>query len=309
MLRIYIEMVKVKIADLSETSKLPPNIFENLMGDLFNFSKSKEELFLRKNTIALSPVQVAKFKKYEKEIVERGVPYQYAIKKSYFYGREFYIDENVLIPRPETELLVESAIKHIKYGFCRRSSTKAIPYQVIDVGTGSGCIAISLASEIAKMEVKSGRPAKPGMAGPKLKVKIHAVDISRKALNVAIMNTKNYKTKIKFLKSNLLDNPELPKKFDLILANLPYLPSTDITSKHPICHEPRVALDGGQDGLDLIKKLITKLPERLTVNGLAILEIDPRQKTKIAEFANKLGLQIEFKKDLANRTRLAIITE
>ena len=307
MLRIYIEMVKVKIADLSETSKLPPNIFENLMGDLFNFSKSKEELFLRKNTIALSPVQVAKFKKYEKEIVERGVPYQYAIKKSYFYGREFYIDENVLIPRPETELLVKSALNYITqkttgvFTTSRRSTrsgrVKSGRLEIIDIGTGSGCIAVSLVIETAKRKAKN------------LKLKIYATDVSEKTLKVARKNAKLHKVKIIFLKSDLLSNPKLPKKFDLILANLPYLPSTDITSKHPICHEPRVALDGGQDGLDLIKKLITKLPEQFTQNGLAILEIDPRQKTEIASFTKKQKLKIEFKKDLANRTRLAIITE
>jgi len=164
-------MVKVKIADLSETSKLPPNIFENLMGDLFNFSK--EELFLRKNKIVLSPAQVAKFKKCEKEIVERGLPYQYAIKKSYFYGREFYIDENVLIPRPETELLVKSALNYITqkttgvFTTSRRSTrsgrVKSGRLEIIDIGTGSGCIAVSLVIETAKRKAKNlnyklGRP-------------------------------------------------------------------------------------------------------------------------------------------------------
>jgi release factor glutamine methyltransferase len=132
--------------------------------------------------------------------------------------------------------------------------------------------------------------------------------MSKKALEVAQKNAKFHKVKINFLKSDLLSSPRLPKKFDLILANLPYLPSADIVPENSIYYEPRLALDGGRDGLDLIKKLIIELPKRLTENGLAILEIDPRQKTKIAELAQKSALKIEFQKDLNNRTRFALLS-
>jgi release factor glutamine methyltransferase len=335
-------MSKVKLRDFLNPSPLGKKISEKLIGDLFDFSK--EKVFLHKNTITLSSVQVKKFKKTEKEIVERGVPYQYALKKSYFYGREFYVDKNVLIPRPETELLVQKALKYlgerIQYtgensqkisglnATSRRSprSGRAISrrIRIIDVGTGSGCIIISTFIESA--------------SNPKfcmLNSKFYACDVSEQALSVARKNAKKHGVKIIFLNSDLLNNPKLPKKFDLILANLPYLPSSDLPHRHcepimsgrsnpieiatrragsaalamtELAHEPRLALDGGRDGLAFIKKLIAELPNRLAKDGLAILEIDPRQKSELSKFTKNLPLEIEFKKDLNNRTRLAEIS-
>lgn len=263
----------MKVRDLLKTSRLSMSLAEKLIGDLLKISK--EGLFLQKNKIPLSSSQVRKFRKIEKVICEKRLPYQYAVEKAEFYGREFIVNKNVLIPRPETETMVKEAIKFTKN---RNGLT------VIDIGTGSGCVAISLAKENPRLD-------------------LFAVDISRKALNIAIKNAKIHKTRIKFLRSDLLSNNKLPRKFDLILANLPYGNPRDENYKKVA--DPRVAIEGGKDGLDLIKRLIIELPDRLADNGLAILEIDPRQKNKIANLARRSNLKIDFQKDLNERVRLA----
>ncbi|MDH4358666.1 MAG: peptide chain release factor N(5)-glutamine methyltransferase [Candidatus Berkelbacteria bacterium] len=286
----------MKLIDLLQDSILNRKISEKIAGDLLKISS--EQLFLRKKNLAISPAVCKKFKKAEKAIVERGLPYQYAVGKSWFYGREFIVNKDVLIPRIETELLVQKAlsflhdrIKNLELGIRNKKIT------IIDVGTGTGCLAVSLYKESRKFMIRNSQ----------FTIQLYATDISEKALSVARKNSKIHKTKIIFLKSDLLDNPKLPQKFDLVLANLPYLPSADIIPENSIYNEPKIALNGGKDGLDLIEKLIRDLPNRLAKNGLAILEIDPRQKTEIGEYTKKYQLKTIFRNDLNNRTRFAML--
>jgi len=158
-----------------------------------------------------------------------GEPVEYLLGATTFAGHRIALTPDVLIPRPETEILLEEAIKLIE--------PEGLP--VLDVGTGSGILALSLAKKFPQLE-------------------IIALDISPAALAVAQRNAGDA-GKIRFLESDLMENPSLPERFQMIVANLPYIPSGQIDGlMREVRHEPRLALDGGADGLDLIRKLIAQ---------------------------------------------------
>jgi release factor glutamine methyltransferase len=158
-----------------------------------------------------------------------GEPLEYLLGSTTFAGHRVTITPDVLIPRPETEILLEEAIKLI--------DPKGPP--VLDVGTGSGILPLSLARKFPELEIV-------------------AVDISPAALALAQKNA-GETSKISFLESDLMANPSLPERFQMIVANLPYIPSGQIDGlMREVRHEPRLALDGGADGLDLIRRLITQ---------------------------------------------------
>ena len=159
------------------------------------------------------------------ERLKAGEPIQYVIEKTEFYGLEFYVNKNVLIPQPDTEILVGEILENF-------SSKK----EILDLCTGSGAIAVSL---------------KKNMKG----AKIFASDISKKALNVAKKNAEKNKTEITFIKSDLFEN--IYKKFDLIVSNPPYI-ETGFLKKLPseVKYEPVLALDGGKDGLNFYREII-----------------------------------------------------
>ncbi len=207
-----------------------------------------------------------------------GEPSAYITGHREFYGLDFKVDRRVLIPRPETELLVEKAI-----AFCREYNFSVIA----DIGTGSGCIAISLAKSLPD-------------------VKIYAVDYSLPALEAAEENitVHGLKNRIELLWGDLLK--PLPGPVDMITANLPYVKKTEITSKH----EPEMALDGGIDGLDKIKTLITQLPGKLNPKGILLLEIGQGQadEVKINLHNSFPDAVIEVTKDLAGIERVISLT-
>jgi release factor glutamine methyltransferase len=158
-----------------------------------------------------------------------GEPVEYLLGRTTFAGHAIAVTPDVLIPRPETEILLEEAIKLIK--------PEGLP--VLDVGTGSGILALSLAKKFPELEIL-------------------AVDVSPAALALAQKNSDGM-SNIRFLESDLMENPSLPEQFQLIIANLPYIPSGQIDGlMREVRHEPRLALDGGADGLDLIRRLITQ---------------------------------------------------
>lgn len=179
-----------------------------------------------------------------------GEPLAYILGRKEFYGRNFLVTPATLIPRPETEALIDLA-KTLR------------PSKILDVGTGSGCIAITLALELPKTEVE-------------------AVDISKPALRVAQENAQKLGAKVVFFQSDLLKNTQ---KYDLIIANLPYVDKNwDWLSKE-LDFEPQNALFADDGGLALIKKLIREAPAHLNKNGHLILEADLSQHQKIADFA------------------------
>lgn len=213
-------------------------------------------------------------------------PVAYIIKYKEFYGLDFYIDRRVMIPRPETELLVDEAIK--------LSVTSRKPLAICDIGTGSGCIAIALAKRLKNIE-------------------IYATDTSNNILKIAKKNAKKHKVlnKIIFLKGGLL-NPLENHKIDIVVANLPYLTTKQwLSTKLDIRkHEPREALDGGRNGLDYIKKLLHQAWQRKDVK-IIILEIEgKRQANKIKKLAKEYWpkCKTKIKKDLRGLDRVAIIS-
>ncbi len=190
-----------------------------------------------------------------------------------FYGRDFLVTKDTLIPRPETEQLIDEVLSLAGKPFLPgvKPSSRTLPTNpiIIDVGTGSGCIAITIKKELPETIV-------------------YAVDISEKALKVAKDNAKAHKVNIEFRKSNLLENTEDIKP-NLIIANLPYVDeSWEWLDKEALSVEPSLALYAGDHGLALIKKLID------TANSkYIILEADPCQHKDIVKYASKRGFSLK----------------
>ena len=222
--------------------------------------------------------------------LEKGEPFPYILGHWEFFGLDFVVTPDVLIPRPETELLVEKAIVWLQASPVRSPST---PLRVADVGTGSGAIAVSLAVNIPD-------------------INILATDISSKALQVAKRNAEKLgvENKIEFIECDLLPNKSSfvnhHLTFDLICANLPYIP-TQTLSRLPIFgREPTVALDGGADGLDLFRRLLNIAPDWLALHALILLEIEATLGVQVLNLAHELFAQAEIHlhQDLTGRDRL-----
>jgi len=194
----------------------------------------------------------------------RGEPTAYILGHREFYGLDFYVGPGVLIPRPETETLVEEAVE-----FTRRNFPSVDPV-IADIGTGSGAIAVSLAHLFPK-------------------AKVYATDISTQALDIATLNCIRHGVQVELLQGDLL--APLPQPVDMIVANLPYVADGDMAelSTEIRDYEPRIALSGGVDGLDSIRRLIVDAPEKLRVGGVVLLEIAPSQAELLASWATDLG--------------------
>jgi len=189
-----------------------------------------------------------------------GVPLAYILGEIEFFGRTFIIDENVLIPRPETELLVEAAKEWI---LNKKDSKK-----IIDVGCGSGIIIISLLRDF------------PSLKGV-------AVDISRGALTITNRNKMKHKIdNLDLIQSDTLSG--IYSKFDIILANLPYIPESSLEKLAVSKYEPKLALNGGEDGLQIIKRLIDHIPTHLNTPGLVLLEIQNDQSVPVVNYFTKI---------------------
>jgi len=186
----------------------------------------------------------------------KNEPLAYITGVKDFYGREFKVTKDVLIPRPETEVLIEVA-KSLN------------PSKILDVGTGSGCIAITLAKELPN-------------------AKITGVDISEKALKIAKENAQKHLVEIDFRQSNLLNGPK-DEKYDLIVANLPYVDENWDWLSPELAFEPSEALFALDGGLKLIKLLIQQAPKHLEQGGHLLLEADRTQHQKITDYARKTG--------------------
>lgn len=246
--------------------------------------KSKEELLARDNDFLLNK-EVGIFKRLLSKRL-KGKPIAYLLGKKEFYGLKLEVFPSVFIPRPETELIVEEAIRTI-------NSKQLIvdrKVEIIEVGTGSGAIAIALADYCKKKNINC---------------RIEAVDISREALKVARRNiqTHNLADLISLSYSQILKN--IRTKADLIVANLPYLKTQEMGG----LPDPTIALDGGKDGLQLIKKLLRQAPKFLKNEGAIILEIGFDQAKPLKKLVQKFlpHSQITIKKDLAGLDRIAII--
>ncbi len=225
-------------------------------------------------------------------------PVAYIIKEKEFFGIPFYIDERVLIPRPETEILVEKALETIKEKTVVQDKVK-----IIDVGTGSGCIAITLQKTIQEKLA----PAKAWGSQIKDKIEIHASDVSLEALAVMEINLKKYnlQDQIKLHQSDLLEDIE--GKFDLICANLPYLSKKDYSAVNQEVknYEPKQSLKGGDEGVELYLKLFDQIPEHINKKAQVLIEIHPYQKEVLVREARKRfgNLENHAIKDLSQKER------
>jgi release factor glutamine methyltransferase len=235
----------------------------------------------------LSQRQVDELDSLIKQRLQR-VPVAYLTGSREFYGMAFYIEPGVLIPRPETEILVEEAIKFAK-GWVKRNHRGI---RIVDVGTGSGIVAVVLAVSIPDADV-------------------HAIDVSEAALKVASMNVERHKLsgRIALTKSHLLQQINGP--FDLVIANLPYIAQPDLQTLPPEIRnwEPTVALDGGSDGIELIRDLIVQARDKIARGGALLLEIGAGQEHVIRDFAHRVLHEAEIKvvKDLAGINRVICI--
>ncbi|MBU1202946.1 peptide chain release factor N(5)-glutamine methyltransferase [Patescibacteria group bacterium] len=251
------------------------------LDDLLALSLKKSKEYIYKNPDKkIGPAAVRAFYKL---IKKRQDNWSLAYLKGYreFYGLKFLVSKNTLVPRPESELIVEEALKNIK----KENS-------ILDIGTGSGCLILSIAKNNPKTSSYT------------------AVDISDKALKTARTNARKLglSKKIKFLKSNLLKNIKA-QKFDIIIANLPYLTPEQLKEKS-IKKEPKIALLSGKDGLDHYRKMFGQINTYLAKKYLVLIEIDPQQKKAIEEIIseNMPLVKIKFIKDLAGHFRVAKIT-
>jgi len=227
----------------------------------------------------------------------------YLTGKKEFMGLEFTVNKSVLVPRPDTETLVEAAIEYIKKNLPRTYTNQheQINNRVLDLCTGSGAVAISLKHEMPQLD-------------------IYATDICSKALKVAKENAEKLlgKNKISFFKGDLFNalpsisasqrlcENSLPIKFSLIVSNPPYICSSKIqTLSAEVQNEPLLALDGGHDGLDLIRRLIENASKYLAPNGVLLLEADPNQMEEIKTILAKYSfMSIQLYKDLSGSNRV-----
>ncbi len=263
------------LASISETPSLDTQLL------LAYALKRKKEWVLAHPENHLSTSELSTFEEYLDRLVS-GEALPYLLESWEFYGRSFHVTANVLIPRPETELLIENAL-----GFLRSHPEARL---CADIGTGSGCIAISLALEIPDLHVI-------------------AVDVSPSAIEVARVNTRKHgvEDRVKLIVSDLLRPFDF--RFGLICANLPYIPSERLRRLAVAEREPNLALDGGMDGLDVIRRLARDLPEWLVPGGRALLEVDSSHAHVLAGELTSMysSVRTDVLKDLSGRDRVVML--
>lgn len=247
----------------------------------FTLKMSREHLIIYDNK-EVTPMQREEYTKNIKRLI-LGEPLQYIIGIQEFMKLNFFVTKDVLIPQPDTEILVEEVIKI--------ANTIENP-TVLDLCTGSGAIAIALAKNIPN-------------------VKIIATDISKEALEIAKQNAKynGVLNNITFIESNLFDKLKGYEKFNIIVSNPPYIPSAEIkTLPKDVQQEPRIALDGGKDGLDFYRKIYKNGFEYLQRQGYLCVEIGYNQKESVKKIINEQKRYVETysKKDLCQNDRVIV---
>lgn len=235
---------------------------------------SKQGLILNYNN------QVLHLKKTETLISEyfQGMPVQYLLGFTYFYGYKFFVSPAVLIPRFDSEILIEAVLEHLD---------KGQEYRILDIGTGSGNLAITLKKLLPKAIIE-------------------AVDISDSALELAKKNAKYHKVDINFIQSDLFSN--VNNKYDIIISNPPYIRKEDLLSEY-VLKEPKGALIAEEDGLYYYKTILKEINRYLNDKYLVFFEIGINQETKVTEYVRKyLGAKTKVYLDL-NLIPRVVMTE
>ena len=247
-----------------------------------SINKDKKYIILNLKEI-LNDKQLESFNSFI-ERRKNGEPIAYLINKKEFWKDEFFVNKDVLIPRPDTELIIEQVLKIY---------SKQSKLQVLDVGTGSGCILLSILKE------------RPNFYGT-------GIDISKKSINISKFNTKqlNLTNRVKFFHSSV-DNFKIGK-YDLIVSNPPYIKLLDLKylEKDIVNFEPKLALSGGFDGFLKIRKVINRAKNLIKKNGKLILEIGFNQKNKVKKILKEEGFYTNKAiKDYGNNDRCIISTK
>ena len=275
----------MKIQELLEQGRRKLELKEdaNLIAKIilsYFLKKDKSYLMIHKEEEVNSNIQ----KHYEEAIkkIANGYPMQYITHKQAFMKLEFYVDENVLIPRPDTEILVEEILNRV-------GQEESI--QILDMCTGSGAIGISLAKYLPN-------------------AKVSMVDVSRKALEVATRNAKEIgvEKQVKLIHSNMFQEM-IDRTFDVIVSNPPYIETeTMLGLEQEVQQEPKMALDGGEDGLDFYRILAKTSTSFLKQDGMLALEIGYNQKESVIKLLEKNGNYkgIVCRQDLAGNDRVIL---
>jgi release factor glutamine methyltransferase len=241
-------------------------------------NQNKQQIIINSENM-VDKIKTDEYEECIKKLIN-GTPLQYITHVQQFMGLDFYVDENVLIPQPDTEILVEESIKLIN---------KKQTVEVLDLCTGSGAIAVSIGHYCRQ-------------------AKVIATDISKSAINVARKNASTNNVNINFIESDLF-NQISDCKFDFIISNPPYI-ETDVinTLSEDVKNEPYIALNGGKDGLDFYKKILNEAHNYLKQNGYLLLEIGYNQARAIRNLQhNNLKLVTQQPiKDLAGNDRVMI---
>jgi len=245
-------------------------------------NKKREEVLLNSNN-KLNNIDKEKFENYLLRRYQKE-PMAYILGYKHFWKYKFLTNKSVLIPRPDTELLIEETLNYIPINKSKK---------ILDIGTGSGCIVVSLLKERPKCQAT-------------------AIDISLKAINVAKINAKLHQleNKIKFINMDI--DKYKSSNYDLIISNPPYINSIELNrlDNDIKFHEPKIALSGGSDGFREIKKVIIKSKQLLKIKGKLILEIGHKQKIQTSKVLNKNGYYInKISKDFSGKYRCIVSTK
>jgi len=240
---------------------------------------------MKRIDLALNPTFVFSDSAIEKwnsvlEKLEKEIPIQYILGNAHFYGLEFEVNENTLIPRPETEELVEWIIKNNEF---------SEEIKILDIGTGSGCIAISLAKNLPR-------------------AKVFAIDVSEKALEMAKRNALKNETEVTFLLKNILETEDLDQQFDIIVSNPPYVRNLEKEEikKNVLDYEPHLALFVEDDDALIFYRKISELAQKnLTENGQLYFEINQYLGTEMIDLLETKNFKnIELRKDIYENDRM-----
>ena len=272
--KLTLKQIRIKAGEAAEDVR--PEDIDFVLAERLNLTPSEFEL---KQDMVLSEDQVKQANKDIKKLA-RGVSAQYILGYAWFLGYKIMVQRGVLIPRFETEELVEWALKSLKSGD-----------KVLDLGTGSGCITVALAKEAEKKGIKD--------------LTLYASDITDSALRTSEENFLNYDLDVTTRKANVLIGLE---KFDKIISNPPYIKTNEKKDmdKNVLQNEPKEALFAGKDGLDFYKKFAKQVRDHLNSHGEFFLEFGFNEEEQLKElFAKELpDFEIEFRKDMAGKPRM-----
>ncbi|MGM9895555.1 MAG: peptide chain release factor N(5)-glutamine methyltransferase [Lactobacillus amylovorus] len=272
--KLTLKQIRIKAGEAAEDVR--PEDIDFVLAERLNLTPSEFEL---KQDMVLSEDQVKQANKDIKKLA-RGVSPQYILGYAWFLGYKIMVQRGVLIPRLETEELVEWALKSLKSGD-----------KVLDLGTGSGCITVALAKEAEKKGIKD--------------LTLYASDITDSALRTSEENFLNYDLDVTTRKANVLIGLE---KFDKIISNPPYIKTNEKKDmdKNVLQNEPKEALFAGKDGLDFYKKFVKQVRDHLNSHGEFFLEFGFNEEEQLKElFAKELpDFEIEFRKDMAGKPRM-----